>query len=90
MLIYCIIILVVSLITFIFYGVDKYQAIKDGWRISEKALLLLSVCGGAIGGFCAMLLFRHKTKHASFIWVNVVAIILQVALGVLIATTFPL
>ncbi|NOZ43575.1 MAG: DUF1294 domain-containing protein [bacterium] len=34
--------------TFIVWGIDKQRAIKSRWRISEKALLLLSVCGGFV------------------------------------------
>ena len=41
---------VMSLITFILYGIDKLKAQSGGWRISEKILLGFSILGGAIGG----------------------------------------
>ena len=55
-----------SLVTLIVYGVDKARAKRGLWRISERALLTLSLAGGAVGGLAAMQLFRHKTKHLKF------------------------
>ena len=72
--------IVLSLITFIAYGVDKRKAKKGKWRISEKSLLSLSFFGGAIGGVLGMKQFRHKTKHWYFTVVNVLGILWQVAL----------
>ena len=45
---------------------DKQKAIKQQWRIPEKTLFLLSLCGGFIGVHLAMKHFRHKTQHVSF------------------------
>ncbi len=59
-----------SLLTFILYAVDKRRAVKKQWRLSEGLLLGCSVLGGAIGGFLAMQLVRHKTKHWYFVVVN--------------------
>ncbi len=73
-------ILALSLLTFILYGTDKWRAAHGRWRISEKALLLSSLLGGAVGGFLAMQLFRHKTKHWYFTAVNLFAIFLHLAL----------
>jgi uncharacterized membrane protein YsdA (DUF1294 family) len=58
----------VGLITFLTYGYDKLQAIRGGRRVPESALRLLSVIGGALGGWAGMLIWRHKTNHASF-WI---------------------
>ena len=57
-----------GLITFLTYGYDKLQAIRGGRRVPEAALRLLSVIGGALGGWAGMLILRHKTNHASF-WI---------------------
>ena len=38
----------------------------------EPALRLLSLIGGALGGWAGMLIWRHKTNHASF-WITQVA-----------------
>ena len=79
LLIFCGYIIVISLVTFIAYGVDKRKARKGKWRISEKALLSLSFFGGAIGGMWGMKKFRHKTKHWYFTAVNILGILWQAA-----------
>lgn len=70
-----------SIITFIAYGVDKNKAKKGKYRTKEKTLLCLSFFGGAFGGFPAMLIFRHKTKaeHWYFTAVNILGIALHTA-----------
>lgn len=75
-----------SLITFILYSVDKRKAVKGSWRIPEKVLLLMSFFGGAIGGFLAMQIMRHKTRaeHWYFTFVNILGILWQVAALVLL------
>ncbi|MBE6555144.1 MAG: DUF1294 domain-containing protein [Ruminococcaceae bacterium] len=77
-------ILVMSLITFIFYGADKSKAKRGAWRIPERVLLSLSFFGGALGGIAAMQLFRHKTKHWYFHAVNLLGLLLHAALAALI------
>jgi uncharacterized membrane protein YsdA (DUF1294 family) len=57
-----------GLITFLTYGYDKLQAIRGGRRVLEPALLILALIGGALGGWAGMLIWRHKTNHASF-WI---------------------
>ena len=57
-----------GLITFLTYGYDRLQAIRGGRSVPESALRLLSVIGGALGGWAGMLIWRHNTNHASF-WI---------------------
>lgn len=85
-IIYAIYIALASIITFILYYSDKQKAKKQAYRIPEKSLLLLSFFGGAIGGFAAMQIFRHKTRreHWYFTAVNLVGIVLHIALGVIL------
>lgn len=75
-----------SLITFIAYRIDKKKAEKGKWRTKEKTLLLLSFLGGAFGGFPAMLIFHHKTKgeHWYFTFVNILGIIVHITLLILL------
>ena len=58
--------ILINIATFIIYGLDKYFAIHDMWRISEKALLGLAIAGGSVGAYAGMHTFRHKTKHQLF------------------------
>ncbi len=70
---------VISLIAFFAYCIDKSKAKKGAWRTPEKVLLGLSFFGGGIGGYIAMFLFRHKTKHWYFHAVNILGIAWQIA-----------
>jgi uncharacterized membrane protein YsdA (DUF1294 family) len=60
------ILLPLNLITFVIYGLDKWKAQHNQWRISERTLLSLAVFGGAAGAWAGMQLFRHKTRHKLF------------------------
>ena len=71
---------VLSLVTFFFYVVDKGKAKKGAWRIPEKTLLGLSFIGGALGGYVAMNLVRHKTRKWYFHAVHVIGIAWQFGL----------
>ena len=48
------------------YGIDKYKAINNQWRISEKLLIGSAFLMGGLGAFLGMMLFRHKTKQLKF------------------------
>ena len=76
---------IISIVAFLCYGIDKGQARRGGYRISEKFLLTLSILGGAFGGLFGMIRFRHKTKHLQFIVVNYLGIVLHSLIAVLIA-----
>ena len=58
---------------FLAYGWDKSQARRGGRRIPERTLHLLALAGGAAGAWLGRGLFRHKTRHASFTVVLVLA-----------------
>lgn len=59
-------IVVINLITFIVFGIDKHNAEQRRSRIRIVTLLTLSFIGGSIGGLIAMYLFHHKTKKDYF------------------------
>lgn len=62
------IIFVMSVVTFFLFGFDKHRAVYGFHpRIPEFLLLALSFLGGAFGGLCGMIFFRHKTLHTSFL-----------------------
>ena len=58
--------LIINIITFIIYGIDKYKSIKHKYRISEATLIILAIIGGTIGAFFGMIVFHHKTKKKKF------------------------
>lgn len=61
--------LILNLITFGVYGIDKLRARLNLARISEKTLLALAVAGGSVGAVFAQKLFRHKTRKFQYrIW----------------------
>lgn len=57
---------VINLIAFVLYGIDKKRAIRNEYRIRESALLWIARLGGAIGSWLGIKIFRHKTKHTKF------------------------
>lgn len=63
--------IIVNVVAFLFYGLDKLKARFHRWRISEIILLNLSVIGGVFGAIIGMYLFHHKTKKNLFRVVNV-------------------
>ena len=56
----------INLVTFFFYGLDKYKARRQKWRIPEHTLVLLAFLGGCIGAAAGMALFHHKTRKKKF------------------------
>ncbi len=59
--------MIINIVAFFLMGIDKKRARTGAWRIPEKTLFLSAILGGSIGSICGMQLFRHKTKHKSFV-----------------------
>lgn len=59
-------IILINLIAFVVFGIDKRKARKEQWRVPESTLFILAIIGGSIGALLGMLAFRHKTKHRKF------------------------
>ena len=55
--------IVLNIVTFLIYGIDKWKAKQGSWRISEATLLILAVFGGSIGALLGMKVWHHKTLH---------------------------
>ena len=79
---YLVVIGLMSFIAFVLYGVDKFKAKRNLWRIKESVLLLFGFLGGAVGALVGMNLFHHKTKHWYFWAVNILGLIWQLALPI--------
>lgn len=58
--------IIINIITFAVFGIDKKKAIDGKFRISELTLFALSFLGGSLGGLAAMHVFHHKTKKWYF------------------------
>ena len=43
--------LAINIVSLFLYGIDKYKAKKNKWRISEATLLMMAVIGGSIGAW---------------------------------------
>ena len=72
---------VLSVVTFLMFGYDKWRAGRAGERVSEARLIWLSALGGWLGGLLGMIIFRHKTSKGSFQW-KFVAALLPVGVGI--------
>ena len=58
--------IIINLIAFVLFGIDKKRSIRKEYRISERVLLWMARLGGGIGCWLGIKLFRHKTKHTKF------------------------
>ena len=59
--------LICGAVTFLCYGADKYKAVRNSYRFSERFLMALAIIGGAVPALAAMFLFHHKINKALFI-----------------------
>ncbi len=77
---------VVNFLSILMFFIDKKKAEKNLWRISEKALILVSILGGSVGALIGMYTFRHKTKKLKFTVGIPVILILQIVLIIYLNT----
>ena len=74
----------INVITFFLYGIDKWKAKRSRWRISEAALIWLSVFGGSVGAWLGMKAWHHKTQHKKFKYGLPLILFTQMAIVVLV------
>ena len=72
--------IVINIVTFQVYGIDKWKAKQGSWRISEATLLILAVFGGSIGALLGMKVWQHKTMHKKFKYGLPLILIIQIIL----------
>ena len=73
--------MIINIVAFFLMGIDKKKARTGAWRIPEKTLFLSAILGGSIGSICGMQLFRHKTKHKSFVFGMPAILVVQLSLA---------
>lgn len=81
-------VLLMSMVTFIAYGLDKSASRRGSWRTSEATLHLLALVGGWPGAWMAQRLLRHKTRKAEFQAVFWTTVVLNMALMVVLSRSF--
>lgn len=69
--------------TFAVYGVDKWKARHQRYRVPEKTLFLLAILGGSVGALGGMYAFHHKTRHWYFHYGIPLILLLQILLPIL-------
>ena len=74
----------INLLTFFVYGIDKWKAKRDKWRVPEATLLMLAAIGGSVGALLGMFVFHHKTKHKKFLIGVPLILLAQLALAYLL------
>ena len=58
--------IIINILTFLIFGIDKWKARRGKWRIPEGTLIWMSIIGGSIGALVGMYLFHHKTQKLKF------------------------
>lgn len=72
--------IIINIITFIIFGLDKLLAVLNKNRISERVLLYLSIIGGCFLEFLSMFIFKHKIRKKKFYIVNIIFIIIYLVI----------
>ena len=70
-----------NVVVFVMYGIDKYKAIHHKWRIPETTLLGAAVIG-VFGALSGMYFFRHKTRKPKFFITVLLILVLETAVAV--------
>lgn len=77
----------INILAFLLFGLDKYKAIKNKWRIKERDLILSAFFGGSIGALLGMIIFRHKIRRIKFIILIPLTLIINILLYVIFIET---
>lgn len=75
--------ILINLITFFVFGLDKLKAKRkvtheSTRRVPEKTLFLLAAVGGSIGALLGIKVWHHKTLHKTFRFGIPAILILQI------------
>lgn len=75
---------ILNIVTFCLFGIDKSAAVKEKQRIPNHVLLGLVAIGGSIGAWAGMYTFRHKTQKWYYTITVPLILLLQITLIVLL------
>ena len=56
----------INIVAFFLYGIDKWKARHDKWRVTEARLIAVALLGGSVGALLGMKVWHHKTQHPKF------------------------
>jgi uncharacterized membrane protein YsdA (DUF1294 family) len=77
------VLLVLNVVSFALFALDKRHARRGEERISERALLVSALVSGTIGAWLAMWLLHHKRRKLSF--VAAMLLVTAVDVGIVLA-----
>lgn len=59
-------VLIINSVLFLMYGIDKFKAKHNMWRISEFMLIAPAYIFASFGAMLGMIVFNHKTSKTKF------------------------
>jgi uncharacterized membrane protein YsdA (DUF1294 family) len=62
-----VILIVLNVVSFALFGIDKSKARRSARRIPEATLITSGVICGTVGAWIGVYVFRHKTRKPSFL-----------------------
>jgi uncharacterized membrane protein YsdA (DUF1294 family) len=80
------VLVVLNLVSFALFGIDKRRANHGAWRISEATLIGSGAICGTVGAWLGVFAFRHKTRKPSFLIRLAGATLLDIAVVVVLVT----
>ncbi|WP_323770418.1 DUF1294 domain-containing protein [Antarctobacter sp.] len=78
-------VILINLLTFALFGLDKRRSRRGLWRVPERTLLILALLGGSIGAKLGQRVFRHKTSKQPFAGFLNAVLLLQAVVAVAMA-----
>ena len=72
--------LVISIVTFALYGIDKFLEKVEWKRIPERWFHNLALIGGFPGAWLGMHVFKHKTQNPKSRWVIFAGLLIHVGI----------
>lgn len=68
--------IIITTLSLILMGYDKYSSIKNKRRISQRIFMVISILGGFIGIGLGMMFFNHKINKLKFYIIILISILL--------------